>query len=275
MSAATKQERQRAIRELVARGSAGSQVELAAALRSRGFAVTQATVSRDIGELGLVKVARGDRHVYLAPEDLAPPATQAVGSDERLRRILRDIPVRIGRSGLTLLLIGSPGSASVLGQAVDESSLHEQEGTLAGDNTLLVLFAAMGVRLGVATIVVAHVAFSISFVTVVVRARLAGMDNHLEEAAMTLGADHWRSFRRVTLPLIMPGVVAGALLAFTLSFDDYIITSFVSGSGSSTLPVVIYGMVRRNIDPTVNAVSTVVLLVTTLLIYLSDRYARA
>jgi len=141
--------------------------------------------------------------------------------------------------------------------------------------SLLVLFAAMGLRLGIATIVLAHVAFSISFVTVVVRARLAGMDDHLEEAAMTLGAGPWRSFRRVTLPLIMPGVVAGALLAFTLSFDDYVITSFVSGSGSSTLPVVIYGMVRRNIDPTVNAVSTVVLLVTTLLIYLSDRYARA
>ena len=141
--------------------------------------------------------------------------------------------------------------------------------------SLLVLFAAIGVRLGIVTIVVAHVAFSISFVTVVVRARLAGMDQHLEEAAMTLGAGPWRAFRRVTLPLIMPGVVAGALLAFTLSFDDYVITSFVAGSGSSTLPVVIYGMVRRNIDPTVNAVSTVVLLVTTLLIYLSDRYARS
>ena len=140
--------------------------------------------------------------------------------------------------------------------------------------SLLVLFAAMGVRLGIATIVIAHIAFSISFVTVVVRARLAGMDTHLEEAAMTLGAGPWRSFRRVTLPLIMPGVVAGALLAFTLSFDDYVITSFVAGSGSSTLPVVIYGMVRRNIDPTVNAVSTVVLVVTTILIYLSDRYAR-
>jgi spermidine/putrescine transport system permease protein len=140
--------------------------------------------------------------------------------------------------------------------------------------SLLVLFAAMGVRLGIATIVIAHIAFSISFVTVVVRARLAGMDTHLEEAAMTLGAGPWRSFRRVTLPLIMPGVVAGALLAFTLSFDDYVITSFVAGSGSSTLPVVIYGMVRRNIDPTVNAVSTVVLLVTTILIYFSDRYAR-
>jgi transcriptional regulator of arginine metabolism len=140
MSAATKQDRQRAIRELVARGSAGSQQELAAALRSRGFPVTQATVSRDITELGLVKVARGDRHVYLSPEDLAPPAVQSAGSDERLRRILADIPVRIGRSGLTLLLIGSPGSASVLGQAVDESSFDEQVGTLAGDNTLLVLF---------------------------------------------------------------------------------------------------------------------------------------
>ena len=141
--------------------------------------------------------------------------------------------------------------------------------------SLLVLFAALGVRLGIVTIVVAHIAFSISFVTVVVQARLAGMDTHLEEAAMTLGAGPWRSFRRVTLPLIMPGVVAGALLAFTLSFDDYVITSFVAGSGSSTLPVVIYGMVRRNIDPTVNAVSTVVLVVTTILIYLSDRYARA
>ena len=141
--------------------------------------------------------------------------------------------------------------------------------------SLLVLFAAMGVRLGIATIVIAHIAFSISFVTVVVQARLAGMDTNLEEAAMTLGAGPWRSFRRVTLPLIMPGVVAGALLAFTLSFDDYVITSFVAGSGSSTLPVVIYGMVRRNIDPTVNAVSTVVLVVTTILIYLSDRYARA
>jgi spermidine/putrescine transport system permease protein len=140
--------------------------------------------------------------------------------------------------------------------------------------SLLVLFAAMGVRLGIATIVIAHIAFSISFGTVVVQARLAGMDTHLEEAAMTLGAGPWRSFRRVTLPLIMPGVVAGALLAFTLSFDDYVITSFVAGSGSSTLPVVIYGMVRRNIDPTVNAVSTVVLVVTTILIYISDRYAR-
>jgi transcriptional regulator of arginine metabolism len=139
MSAVMKADRQRAIRELVARGSAGSQ-QSSPRRRGRGFTVTQATVSRDVAELGLVKVVRGDRHVYLAPEDLAPPLGAAT-NDERLRRILADIPVRIGRSGLTLLLVGSPGSARVLGQAVDESSFDEQEGTLAGDNTLLVLFA--------------------------------------------------------------------------------------------------------------------------------------
>jgi spermidine/putrescine transport system permease protein len=140
--------------------------------------------------------------------------------------------------------------------------------------SLLILFAWLGLTLGIATIVIAHVAFSISFVTIVVLARLAGMDRHLEEAAMTLGADEWTTFRRVTLPLLMPGVVAGALLAFTLSFDDYVITSFVAGSGSSTLPVVVYGMVRRNIDPSVNAISTIVLVVTTILIYGADRLAR-
>ena len=134
---AAKRDRQRAIRELVARQPVTSQGELAEQLRTRGFAATQATVSRDIAELGLVKIARGNRHVYVSPADLATPPPQ---SDEHLRRIVAEIPVRIGRSGLTLLLIGSPGSASVLGQAIDESTMDEQEGTLAGDNTLLVLF---------------------------------------------------------------------------------------------------------------------------------------
>jgi spermidine/putrescine transport system permease protein len=141
--------------------------------------------------------------------------------------------------------------------------------------SLLVLFAAAGLRLGFATIVIAHVAFSISFVTVVVLARLAGMDQHLEEAALILGADEWTTFWRVTLPQILPGVLSGALLAFTLSFDDYVITSFVTGAGNSTLPVVVYGMVRRNIEPTVNAISTIVLAVTTLLIWLADRLHRS
>jgi transcriptional regulator of arginine metabolism len=132
-----KRDRQRAIREIVARHSIASQGELAEQLRARGFNATQATVSRDIADLGLVKVARGDRHVYVSPADLAPAA---LPSDEHLRRIVADIPVTIGRSGLILLLVGAPGTASVLGQAVDSSSMDEQEGTLAGDNTLLVLF---------------------------------------------------------------------------------------------------------------------------------------
>jgi transcriptional regulator of arginine metabolism len=130
--------RQRAIREIIVRDPVGSQQELAERLVERGFAVTQATVSRDIAELGIVKVARGDRHIYVSSEDVAAPPR--IDSDDRLRRILADIPVTIGRSGLILLVTGSPGTASVIAQAIDDSTLHEQEGTLAGDNTLLVLF---------------------------------------------------------------------------------------------------------------------------------------
>jgi transcriptional regulator of arginine metabolism len=140
----SKRQRQQAIRDLVAAGPIASQQDLVERLTERGHAVTQATVSRDIGELGLVKAPRLGGHVYVLPETLgrrggseaAPAAT-----DERLRRILADIPVTVGRSGLILLVTGSPGTASIIAQAIDESSLTEQEGTLAGDNTLLVLFA--------------------------------------------------------------------------------------------------------------------------------------
>lgn len=137
--------RQRAIRRLVVAGRIGSQRELVDALTAEGFDVTQATVSRDIAELGLLKAPRADGHVYVAPEDVAMPSAAATPrpapTDERLRRILYDVPVTVGRSGLILVLTGTPGTASVVAQAIDESSLHEQEGTLAGDNTLLVLFA--------------------------------------------------------------------------------------------------------------------------------------
>jgi transcriptional regulator of arginine metabolism len=148
-SAGTKPDRQRAIRELSRSATVGSQQELVDLLIERGFAVTQATVSRDIAELGLVKAPRDGRHVYVVPEALTGSGGNGSGgtgqsprpTDERLQRILADIPVRIGRSGLILLLTGSPGTASVIAQAIDESSLTEQEGTLAGDNTLLVMFA--------------------------------------------------------------------------------------------------------------------------------------
>jgi transcriptional regulator of arginine metabolism len=132
--------RQRAIRQLISSHAVGSQREVVDALIEQGFAVTQATVSRDITELGLYKAARADGHVYVVPADVEALA-HPPGSDERLRRILGDNPVRIGRSGLSLVLTGTPGTASVIAQAIDESTLQEQEGTLAGDNTLLVLFA--------------------------------------------------------------------------------------------------------------------------------------
>lgn len=139
MTAGDKLARQRAIRELIARRPLGSQAALADALAERGFSTTQATVSRDIAELGLVKVPRSTGPVYVAPQDLASPARSA--TDERLRRILADVPVTIARSGLILVLTGSAGTASVVAQAIDESTLTAQVGTLAGDNTVLVLFA--------------------------------------------------------------------------------------------------------------------------------------
>lgn len=135
---ASKRERQRTISELVARQPISSQEEFARLLAERGFDVTQATVSRDIAELRLVKVVRADRHVYASPDDLAPHPQE---SDAALERMLIDLPVVLRRSGLTLLLVSTPGTAQVIAQAIDDSSLHEQEGTLAGDNTVLVLFA--------------------------------------------------------------------------------------------------------------------------------------
>ena len=134
-----KSRRQRAIRSIVAARPITRQQELVDELRRQGFAVTQATVSRDISELRLVTMPRAGGHVYVAAEDMAPPPPRA--SDERLRRLLADIPISVGRSGLILVLSGSPGSANAVAQAIDESSLSEQEGTVAGDNTLIVLFA--------------------------------------------------------------------------------------------------------------------------------------
>ena len=133
-------------------------------------------------------------------------------------------------------------------------------------------FVAASLQLGITTIIIAHVAFTISFVTIVVRARLSGMDQSIEEAAQDLGATPVQTFLRVTLPLILPGVMAGALLAFTLSFDDFVITFFVAGVGSSTLPLKIYSMIRFGVSPTINALSTVVLVATMILILGGSRF---
>lgn len=140
--------------------------------------------------------------------------------------------------------------------------------------SLLVMFVASGIELGTDTIIIAHVAFNVAFVAILVRARLEGMDQSLEEAALILGADEWTAFWRVTVPQLWPGILAGALLAFTLSFDDYVITSMVAGPGSSTLPITIYSMVRRTIEPSINALSTIILLVTSTLIFTADWMSR-
>ncbi|MEZ4710318.1 MAG: ABC transporter permease [Caldilineaceae bacterium] len=125
-----------------------------------------------------------------------------------------------------------------------------------------------GVRLalGFGTIIVSHVAFNISYVAIVVRARLAGMNRTLEEAAQDLGATPWQTFRRITLPLIGPGIAGGALLAFTLSLDDFVVTFFTTGIGSSTLPIFVYGMIRFTVTPAINAISTLMLLVSIVLV---------
>ncbi len=130
------------------------------------------------------------------------------------------------------------------------------------------LFGLSG-AFGLTTIILSHVAFNISFVAVVVRARLAGMDRVLEEAAADLYASPWRTFRYVTLPIIGPGIAGGALLALTLSLDDVVITSFVSGPGSTTLPVYVFGLVRRGVTPLINAVSVLMLAGSMLLVVIS------
>ncbi len=126
---------------------------------------------------------------------------------------------------------------------------------------LLVFFVMANVKLGLLTIGLSHVAFNIPFVALVVRARLHGYDNSIDEAAMDLGADEMTTFRRVTLPTIMPGILSGAMLALTLSLDDYVITYFTAGPGSTTLPLRVFSMVRFMVTPEVNALSTIWVLI--------------
>ncbi len=128
---------------------------------------------------------------------------------------------------------------------------------------------------GFSTITLSHIAFSISFVSIVVRARLAGMSETMEEAASDLYASRWQAFRYVTFPLILPGIIGGALLALTLSLDDVVITQFVSGPGSTTLPVFVFGLIRRGLSPLINAVSVVMLSASIFLVLLSLLAQRA
>ncbi len=137
-------------------------------------------------------------------------------------------------------------------------------------NTGLGLTGDSAWRPGLVTVVIAHVAFSISFVTIVVRTSLKDFNKTLEEAALDLGANEWITFRRITLPLIMPGILAGGLLAFTLSLDDFVITFFTTGPGGTTLPIYVFGLIKRAISPEINAISTIMMGMSIFLVVVSQ-----
>jgi spermidine/putrescine transport system permease protein len=140
--------------------------------------------------------------------------------------------------------------------------------------SLLALFLTMGAATGFATIVIAHVMFTVSYVVVTVKARLEGMDRHIEEAAMDLGATEWTTFRKVTLPMIAPGVASAALLAAAISVDDYVITSFNAGQ-TLTFPLFIFGATRQGVPPEVNVLGSALLLAVLLLMGLNLLVQRA
>jgi spermidine/putrescine transport system permease protein len=145
---------------------------------------------------------------------------------------------------------------------------------LLGVSLLVFFISVFGEQaLSLATVIVAHTTFCIGFVAIIVRARLAGMDESIFEAARDLGATPWQTFRLVTLPLIMPGVIAGALMSFTLSIDDFVITFFTTGVGVSTLPLQIYTMIKVAVTPEVNAVSTLLMVLTLTMIVVASRLA--
>jgi spermidine/putrescine transport system permease protein len=139
---------------------------------------------------------------------------------------------------------------------------------------LLLFFAAVGLELGLFTIFLAHVTFCLSYVAMVVLGRLQDFDDAVIEAAQDLGAGWWTITWRVLLPLLAPGILAGGLLAFTLSIDDFVISFFVAGPGSTTLPIRIYSMIKHGDPPLINALSTLLLAVTFVTVWLSQRLTR-
>lgn len=130
---------------------------------------------------------------------------------------------------------------------------------------LLIFFVTIGMQLSLFTIIIGHCTFLISYVFIIVQARLAGLDPALEEASADLGASEWTTFRKVLLPQLAPGIMGGALLAFVISMDDLVITYFIAGTDSTTLPVFIFGMIRRGVKPEINAIATMIILASILI----------
>jgi spermidine/putrescine transport system permease protein len=188
----------------------------------------------------------------------------------------------------TLIVASGATVVSVLVGTVAAFALHRWKGRLQSAHylliytplvipdvlmgiSLLVFFVSLGTSLGIGTIMMAHITFCISYVTMVVLARLQDFDFTLVEAARDLGAGWWTTTWRVVLPLLAPGIMSGALLAFTLSVDDFVISFFVAGPGSTTLPIQIYSMIRHGSPPVINALSTILLGLTFIAVFLSRR----
>jgi spermidine/putrescine transport system permease protein len=199
-------------------------------------------------------------------------------ADSQLLRAVRNSLVVAGLTTVASVLLGTPAALALArprqrGGRATQALLYLPviipEVVLGA--ALLTFFGAVELRLSLWTVVIAHVVFSVSYVAIVVRARLAGLDPALVEAARDLGASPFETFRRVTLPLIAPGILASALLVFTLSIDDYVVSSFVAGVGATTLPLHIYSMLKVGVTPEVNAISTLLLAVTIVLIVLAHR----
>lgn len=146
---------------------------------------------------------------------------------------------------------------------------------LLGVSLLVFFIQVLHLTLGLISVLLAHITFSIGFVAIVVRTSLAGLDDSIFEAARDLGASPWQTFRLVTFPLILPAIMAGFLMAFTLSIDDFVITFFTAGVGVSTLPLQIYSMIKIAVTPEVNAVSTLLMLLSLSLVLLAARLDRA
>ena len=140
--------------------------------------------------------------------------------------------------------------------------------------SLLLFFAAVNIERGLFTLVVSHIAFSMPFAYLTIRARLADFDGSIEEAAQDLGANEWITFWRITVPLLMPGIISGALLAFTLSIDDFVISFFVNGKGWTTLPVYIWGSIKKGVTPEINAISALMLVFSIILVLISQAIQR-
>ncbi|MDP9220486.1 MAG: ABC transporter permease [Actinomycetota bacterium] len=204
------------------------------------------------------------------------------------------VPGMCNALGLSLRIgILSTAAATVLGTLIAFAVVRHRFRGRAGTNmliflpmatpevvmgsSLLALFVNLNVSLGFATVLVAHILFNISFVVVTVKVRLQGLDPRLEQAAMDLYANEWETFRRVTFPLVFPGIMAAALLAFSLSFDDFIITNFNAGNTTVTFPMFVWGAAQRGIPPQINVIGTLMFvsaLVITLIGTLAGRRPR-